>query len=143
MTTRTPVTVPSPIRPLALGGLAVSLLLAAGCGTSDRSCPVSGQVFVNDLPANGLYVVFQPAGDASGPQGSARTNPDGTFSLRIRDPGDYAVTVFWPQVTDEAGEFIEGEDSFKGRYCDPKRPVVTVTIRQEENSLPPIRLSFP
>ena len=51
--------------------------------------------------------------------------------------------MFWPRVAIEAGETVEGEDAFNGRYRDPKQPAQKVTIRNGDNSLPPIKLKFP
>ena len=72
-------------------------------------------MLVNGRPAIGVYVAFHPLGNAQGRQVSARTDTDGSFSLRVREPGEYAITVFWPSVAFEAGETIEGEDAFNGR----------------------------
>jgi hypothetical protein len=61
----------------------------------------------------------------------------------VREPGDYALTVFWPKVTIEPGETVEGEDSFRGRYRDPKQPIQKITIREGDNRLSAIGLKIP
>jgi|SRR5579883_215206 len=125
----------------------LSALIESGCGTAEKLYPVTGQVFVNDRPAEGVYVALYPlspieTATQQPSAGSARTSKDGSFSLQVR-PGEYAVTVFWPKVTIEKSETIEGEDVFRGRYRNPKQPLQKVTIQEGDNTLPPIKLKSP
>jgi hypothetical protein len=123
--------------------LLAGCLLLAGCGKADRSCPVTSKVSVNGKPAGGLYVVLQAA-DGKGQQdpASARTDKDGSFSLRVPEPGEYVVTAFWPRLTIEQGDTVEGEDAFRGHFRNPKRPAAKVTITSGKSALPPIELKF-
>lgn len=125
-------------------GLALAAF-AAGCGQPSLSpCGVSGKVLVNDRPAEGVYVAIHPVGGAPGQGvGSGRTDKGGAFSLTVGQPGEYTITAFWPKVTVEGVETVEGEDAFKGRFRDPQRPVTKATIRAGDNPLPPIALKFP
>src|SRR5947208_2084134 len=99
------------VRLTALPWALLTACLVVGCGKADRSCPVTGKVSVNGKPAAGLYVVLQHAG-GKGQQSlaSARTEKDGSFSVRVPEPGEYAVTAFWPRLIIEQGETVEGED---------------------------------
>jgi hypothetical protein len=106
--------------------------------------PVRGELLVNGKPAVGAVVSFHPVGnvapDAVKPQ--ATVEADGTFrpnSFDQRDgapAGEYALTVYWP-----GGKGPIGPDRFKGRYNDPARPVLKVTVKAGENVLEPIRLN--
>ena len=119
-------------------------LLLAGCGKTDQSCPVKGTVSVNGQAAAGLYVQFLPVGGATkqGTDASARTGKDGSFSLRVSAPGEYAVTAFWPRSLVEEGDTVEGEDVFRGAFRDPGQPASRHTILKGENTLPAIELKF-
>lgn len=125
-------------------GLLVLAVLVSGCARTDRSCPVTGRLLVNQRPAYGVYLMFH-ASDGSGtgkPSASARTDAAGAFSLRVPEPGEYAITAFWPAVTVQDGETVEGNDLFKGTNLEPQRPVAKVTIVRGDPVLPPIDLSF-
>jgi hypothetical protein len=104
---------------------------------------VSGTVLVNDQPAEGVYVIFHTVGQPPGSvdSGSARTDKDGAFSLVVAEPGEAAITVFWPEVKVENGETFEGADLFGGRYRDPNRPVSKTVVHKGKTVLPPITLT--
>jgi len=123
------------------------LLVSGGCGDADSSCRVSGQVTINHKPAAGVYVLLQMETDsteqpASRTVASARTGDDGTFALVVPSAGQYAVNAFWPEVIKTPDEVVEGEDRFRGRYLDPKRPITTVEITDPQQTLPAIELTF-
>ncbi len=125
--------------------LAFAIFTICGCARPTPVCPASGQLRLNGRPLEGAYVVFHALGN---PQkelspDTARTLPDGSFIARVRGPGEYAVTVFWPQVTQENGDIVEGEDQFKGKYRKVDRPVQKVVIQKGDNALPPINLTYP
>jgi hypothetical protein len=106
--------------------------------------PVRGELLVHGKPAVGAVVSFHPVGnsapDAVKPQ--ATVEADGTFrpnTFDLRDgapAGEYALTVFWP-----GGKGHVGPDRLKGRYRDPARPVLKVTVKAGDNVLDPIRLN--
>ncbi len=123
-----------------LAAWAALALVAPGCGP--RTCVVSGRVLVDDRPAEGVYLVFRTMGKDAGPQdsGTARTGEQGGFSLVVREPGEAAITAFWPSVKLVDDESVEGPDRFGGRYGDPRRPVVTATFQEGNNLLPDISL---
>jgi hypothetical protein len=135
-------------RILLSAAIVVVCWLVSGCHNEPETrgrCPVSGKVVVNGHPAGGVYVQFHAADDparAKLPDG-CKSEADGTFSVPVREPGEYAVTVFWPTVTVVEGEQIEGADRFNGRHHNPQRPVLRITIQEGENTLPPIKLKLP
>ncbi|WP_156513200.1 hypothetical protein [Planctomyces sp. SH-PL62] len=123
---------------------AAVLIATVGCG-GPEPCVVSGRVLVDDRPAEGVYVVFHTAGDSTGlaDSGSARSVEGGLFTAVVSTPGESKVTAFWPAVTVEGQDVVEGADRFGGVHRDPRRPVATVTIRQGENVLEPFSLASP
>ena len=132
---------------LAKRCLLVVSIMSLGCRQSPSACYVSGEVVINEKPAEGVYVVFHSTelAESNAPPiaGSARTDADGNFELQVSGPGSYAMTAFWPKVIVEEGQLVEGEDQFKGRYRDLKKPVLSIEIEAGENSLPQVRLSSP
>ncbi|WP_165072625.1 hypothetical protein [Paludisphaera rhizosphaerae] len=117
---------------------------AMGCG-GPTPCIVSGSILVDDQPAEGVYVVFHPAGKpASSPDvGSSRTVQDGSFKAIVEAPGESAVTVFWPRAKLQDGDLLEGPDLFGGKHRDPQNPVATLTVEEGDNALAPIKLTSP
>src|SRR4051794_6559010 len=74
------------------------LAVAAGCG-SGAGVPVSGTVRLDDQPLADVVVTFIPDAQTKGPQGTARTGPDGKYELvnaqgkKEMAPGTYRVTI--------------------------------------------------
>ncbi len=135
--------------------LFVALLTASlvGCGTAPPPRPprqpTHGTVTYNGKPPDGAVVQFWPLPldkvDWRTVKPSARVGPDGVFRLNTYEMGDgavvgeYAVTVLWTGSNPD----VPRPDLFQGRYSDPKRPVLKVTIQDGENALPPITLTGP
>lgn len=130
-------------------------LIAYGCGSSEpprlKTFPVSGKVLVNGQPANHAEVTFHSKSPLKNAEGRdvfpfAITQADGTFDVLTYSeadgapPGQYDVTITWPLVKQEGGEDIYGPDRLKGKFGYPSSPVVSVTIEEKENILPPIEL---
>jgi hypothetical protein len=126
-------------------------LAALGCGdeTSGPAIyPISGKVLVDGRPAVKARVSFHaltgPAGESLQP--IAIVEEDGSFRPSTRfshdgaPAGNYAVTVIWPKVTLDHGEEVTGPDLLRGKYSDPARSGLRATIKEGENSLPPIEL---
>lgn len=110
--------------------------------------PTRGTLTYNGKPVKGAVVTFWRTPleslDWKVPKPQAEVEADGSFqpnSYGLKDgavTGDYALTVLW---TGESG--LPGPDLFKGRYSDPKNPVLKVTIKEGNNELPTIALSGP
>jgi len=123
---------------------ACAALLLSGCGAADTTCQVSGQVQVNSQPTSGVYVVLHAAGEVAGPAaGSGRTNAQGEFALKVPQPGEYVVTVFWPQTIVQEEETIEGPDRFGGRHRHPQQPLQTVVVSDKDTKLELLQLQLP
>jgi hypothetical protein len=125
------------------------LLVAGGCGGDGGPTiyPVSGKVLVDGKPAVKALITFHPM---SGPKDQAipyaETGADGTFRPSTRLTGDgapageYALTILWPEVKIDHGEEISGRDRLGGRYANAGDSNLKLTIKEGENSLPPIEL---
>jgi hypothetical protein len=132
----------------------VVILGASGCGSESpqypKVAPVSGKVMVKGQPAVGAVVTFHPVS----PTGenklspSGRVQADGTFRLTTYTtgdgaaPGDYVVTLAWPETEDPDLEVrgIEVRDRFQNRFKDPRRPYKRVTVRDGNNELEPFAI---
>lgn len=137
-------------------GLCVLLLVpfCPSCSGSDLNT-VQGTVTVKGQPAKGAVVIFHPkGGDAKGQRPSGVVKEDGTFSLTTGNkpgapPGEYTVTVTWPQEEGEAKfkkgstEMIETPlvDRLRGRYADAAKSTLTATIKSGTNKLNPFELN--
>jgi hypothetical protein len=135
--------------------LLTALLIASppGCGESPPSRPprqpTHGTVTYNGKPPDGAVVQFWPLPldkiDWRTVKPSARVGPDGTFRLNTYEMsdgaivGDYVVTVLWTGSNPD----VPRPDLFQGRYSDPNKPVLKVSIKEGENAIPPINLTGP
>lgn len=118
------------------------LWLAAGCESKHPEYMVTGQVQINGQPAGGVYVVFTPTGDPELKVSSAtRSRDDGSFAWHLTLPGEHAVTAFWPEVHVSEDETTEGKDRLRGKFRDPRQPVLKVEIVEGENQLPLLELN--
>jgi hypothetical protein len=123
------------------------LLAGASCSTTPPEnrkpvFPVRGQVFVQDKPAVGAFVLLIPLHEPAqpiDPRPRGQVENDGSFTLSTYDAndgapaGDYVVTITWP-----GGE--DPEDKLLGRYSDRARSKLRATVRAGPNELPPFRL---
>jgi hypothetical protein len=130
-------------------GTAVAVLVIGCAGTNGdrvKTYPVSGNIYVNGLPAAGAVVecfaLDDPALLPLRPHAIA--GPDGTFKLTTYKTGDgapagsYALTVKWPTPPRPNQE--TGVDRLKGRYADPKRPARRIKVQPSDNDLETIDL---
>lgn len=124
---------------LVLGGLS----LAVGCGKEQAPlCRVTGKVLVAGKPTADLVIRFQSLDDPTRQAlpDATTTEPDGTFSLLVKGPGEYGLTALWPMVTVIEGERFEGEDRFGGRYNNLQQPIQRFTVSPGDNVVPDINL---
>ena len=130
--------------------LATLSLAATGCAKpppTDRlpTYPASGHIFYKGQPAKGAQVqLWALGGDlklaASCPH--ATVEVDGSFKLTTYTTGDgapvgaYGVTLRWRLPPPPGKE--EGPDRFRGRYADPRQPLLQVRILPKTNELVPL-----
>jgi hypothetical protein len=103
---------------------------------------------VNNKPAEGAFVQFVPANAAPGsqdPRPHATVGKDGSFQLGTYEEadgaqaGEYVVIINWPGgVLPDGRE--EPEDKLHGRYADPARSKLRVTVKEGPNDLAPFNL---
>lgn len=141
-----PVWCATPVRVLAL----LTLAAVAACSSAPEkrpgqkpTVPVTGQVFVNDKPAAGAFVLFVPVNEPPGssdPRPRAECREDGTFAVSTygeedgAPPGEYLVGVRW---------LVNGrddEDRLNGRFADPTKSRIKVTVQSGPTTLPPLKL---
>lgn len=94
-------------------------------------------------------VTLHPKGndDIKAHRPSGLTGDDGTFTLMTGNetgapPGEYIVTVVWPQPPAKkkviGTEMPEPVDQLQGRYADPKTSKLSVTVKSGVSQLDPI-----
>lgn len=152
------------VRPIAFGFHLAPLLIAGmtgiiccGCGSRMpaplETFPVSGQIKVNGKSPARAEIRFQPRVPLEDPlnrsiQPYAIVEVDGSFQVSTYQdgdgapPGEYAVTVIWPEITIEGGEEIFGQDKLGQRFADPTKPVATVEVVEGDNEIPVIDLNY-
>lgn len=120
---------------------------ASGCGEGWEAdtYPASGQVSVNGRPAAGSLVQLHSVGKGPDERNSrpwGLVKDDGTFTLSTYEAGDgapagdYVVTITWP----DDPSVPSMADRLGFRYAQPGQSPWKVTIREGENTLPPIEI---
>ena len=129
---------PAPLAASLLAGL----VFLTGCGSQPEVCRVKGRVLVGGKPTGDLFVRFQSLSDPAlrTLPDAACTEPDGTYSLVVKAPGEYGLTAVWPVVTMVCGERFEGDDRLRGRYNDLQNPIQKFTVAPGDNVVPEINL---
>jgi hypothetical protein len=132
--------------------------LVAGCALTSASCrpanglyPVRGQVLFEGKPAAGATVWFLRKGatdpyQESTPQGVVQE--DGSFTLAGPSgagaaPGEYVVLVEWKEGAEKKrgrSPGLNAPDRLKGRYLNPRQPLLTATVASANNALPAFEL---
>lgn len=128
--------------------------------------PVTGTVLFKGKPPVGAQILLVPVNDAS-PEGvkpRGVVGPDGTFTLATypnaegkpdgAPPGEYLVSLVWfgqPEL--KTGKAVNADDDlpvgppggiqpdrFGGKYSNPQKSNIRVTIKDGETKLDPIEL---
>jgi len=125
-------------------GLAFLPLALAGCGAPSGEpalIPVSGTVTLDKKPLAGAVLTFIPTGKTRGGLATARTGPDGRYTLQSKAgsgvlPGEYRVVISKRVMPD--GSDVPADDSTPPMrsparetlpfYSDPSKPALTATV---------------
>jgi hypothetical protein len=129
---------------------AVLALTGASCGNKNNTYPVSGKVTYKGSPASGATVFFYRQGADSMNEHMIMgiVQDDGSFELvcgslgKGAPPGEYDVVIEWKHVSGQSkGRPQHGPDKLKGRYADPKHPLLHATVEAKANNLPPFEVT--
>jgi hypothetical protein len=138
---------------LALRASCCLLIVLGACSGNIRppsTVPVRGVVKYKRKPAAGIRVKFHPQFNMGSikfiPLGE--TGADGSFTLSTGAPGNgaprgsYVVTFEKPEIAPAAKtNYIETEiDALHGKYSDPQKSKLQITIASGENSLQPFEI---
>lgn len=122
------------------------ILFLSACGSDQpggeryETFPVTGQVYIDGAPAEGVAVVFHDAealDKAEEMQPSATTDKDGNFKISTYQQsdgvpeGDYVLTFFKKKFDMLKMQYL-GDDELEGRYSNPKKSEVKVSVRKGE-----------
>jgi hypothetical protein len=138
------------VRKVVLCLTPVLALTCASCGNKSNIYPVSGKVTYKGSPASGATVFFyRKGGDTMNDHlVMGIVQEDGSFELvcgslgKGAPPGDYDVVIEWKEISGQSkGRPQHAADKLKGRYADPKHPLLHATVKAKTNDLPPFELS--
>jgi hypothetical protein len=146
---------------LSLAACSVAFL-AGGCGkAAPPTTEVRGKITTKDgTPCGGALLVFHPQEEArlNDAKPLAVSDAEGNFVVRTFSetdgavPGDYAVTVVWPEAAKEKklsltsegdSEVSGGPDRLQGSYGDPSNPKIKVTVKAEANEPMSLQVDSP
>jgi hypothetical protein len=140
-------------------------MLCAGCSEDGPELeripvvPATGTVLIKGMAAAGAHVRLHPVDAGVGKRGlypEGTTDEAGKYTLSTyvagdgAPPGDYRVSVTWPDVSfqpktgAQREALLEGgerPDRLKGRFADPVKSGLKVTVGSSPaESLPPVEL---
>jgi hypothetical protein len=127
-----------------------ALALACASCNINNIYPVSGKVMYRGSPASGAVVFFNRQGSylINEPVIMGIVQEDGSFELvcgslgKGAPPGDYNVLIEWKPISPQSkGRPQHGPDKLKGRYADPKNPLLHAAVAAKSNVLPPFDLT--
>jgi hypothetical protein len=137
------------VRLTALGLLSISCV---GCGNSNGMNPVYGKVLYKNEPAVGATVYFHRKGSSDPlheqvPMGVIKE--DGTFELACPTGhgalvGEYVVLVEWKEGAGKKrgrSPGLDAPDRLKGRYLNPRKPLLQAEVKSGTNRLSPFELN--
>lgn len=135
----------------------LAVAASSGCGGRDYETipthPVTGRVTVNGVPAKGSIIRFTPKTPQPGAKypltPSGKANEEGVYQLTTYEgpdgapTGDYLVTIEWPDADwrpPGGGMPPPPPDRLKGRFADPTRSTIEVSVVEGDNQVKPIVL---
>ena len=137
------------MKKVVVSQMAVLALACVSC-SKKNVYPVSGKVTYHGSPASGATVFFQRPGGAAMNDHMMMgiVQEDGSFEMvtglpgKGVPPGAYDVLIQWRRVRKQGkGRPQPGPDVLKGRYADPKRPLLHATVEAKPTILPPFELT--
>jgi hypothetical protein len=137
------------MRSLSWFVLASMTLAAASCGSASRLYPVSGKVTYKGQPAAGAVVLLlrKSVNPLNEHTIMGIVERDGTFELvcgslgKGAPSGEYDVLIRWREAVPAAkNQRQKPPDRLKGRYADPKRPLLHAVVKAEHTQLPTFEL---
>ena len=139
------------VRWILIVSFLIALVFASGCSQDGpKLYPVTGTVSVNGKPAGSALVFLHRKGktDMAEPTPYATAAEDGTFKILWqpgRDgatPGDYSVTVVWPDMTKAPDGNGGRPDVLRGTYEKLATSTLTATVKAEPTTLPAFELKL-
>lgn len=138
-------------------GLVLAMTAWVGCNSKNydtvETFPVTGTLQINGVPAQGAEVRFWPKSAQPGLKypiaPSGRVDASGTYHLTSYEgpdgapPGDYAVTVSWPDPDwrpPGGGMPPPPPDRLMGKFANQEKAVLDFTVVQGDNQVAPIVL---
>ena len=139
------------VRWLPVVGLLAAALLAPGCAPDGpKLTPVTGTVSVNGKPAAAALLFMHRKGktDMTEPTPFATAADDGTFKVLWQPgtggalPGDYVVTVVWPDMTKAPDGNGGRPDLLRGTYDKLATATLLATVTAAPTTLAPFDLKL-
>ncbi len=134
----------------------LGVTVLAGCERAAKPTlpvfPVQGRVLVDGQPPVRAEIRMRPKTPLKDPlkrsvEPHAFVQEDGSFRVSTyadkdgAPVGEYALTIVWPEITEEGGEDVIGEDRLRGRFSDPQSPIAQIEVDEFDNHIPDIELT--
>ncbi len=139
-------------RPLFAAALGVVLAFGARCGNSGpKLYPVTGTIKVDGKPAGDALVFLHRQGrdNPNEPVPYGKCGPDGTFTVTTSKegdgapPGEYVLTVVWPDMSKAPDGNGERPDLLRGTYSKAAQSALKATVEAKSNVLPEFTITAP
>jgi prepilin-type N-terminal cleavage/methylation domain-containing protein/prepilin-type processing-associated H-X9-DG protein len=125
-------------------------LICTSCASKKSLYSVAGTVTCNGAPAAGASVFLQRPGGETMNENMIMgiVKEDGSFELvtgalgKGAPAGDYDVLIEWKGLIGQGnGRPQRGPDRLRGRYADPKHPLLHATVEPTATTLAPFELT--
>jgi hypothetical protein len=139
------------VRRMMTFGLIMTMLSQLGCTPSGPELyPVTGKVNVNGKPAASALIFFhrKDKKDMNEATPFATAGADGSFSVFTEPgregalPGEYVLTVVWPDMTKEPDGNGGRPDVLRGTHDKIPTSKLTASVKAGPNTLAPLELTL-